>query len=62
MGVFEQTKGKIKEAVGDLTDNDTLRREGEAQQEKGEEERRADVHAAKAKVHEKKADAAESEI
>ena len=62
MGIGEQAKGTIKGAIGELTDNDELRREGEAQQEKGEEEHRADVHKAKAKAHEKKADAAESRI
>ena len=31
MGVFEEAKGKVKQAAGDLTDNDKLQREGEAQ-------------------------------
>ena len=38
MSVFEQAKGKVKEAVGDLTDNEALKTEGEAQVDKGYEE------------------------
>lgn len=30
----EETKGKIKEGVGDVTDNDRLRREGKSDQGK----------------------------
>ena len=52
MGVFEEAKGKVKEAVGDLTDNPDLEREGEAQKEKGEAERRATQARAEAKKHE----------
>jgi uncharacterized protein YjbJ (UPF0337 family) len=55
-GIIEQTKGKLKEATGDLTDNDTLKVEGEAQSNKGAEERKATEAQAKAKAHEKKAD------
>ena len=40
MGVMEQTKGKLKEAAGDLTDNDALKTEGSAQADKGAEERK----------------------
>lgn len=28
-GKIDKTKGKLKQAVGDLTDNDELRREGQ---------------------------------
>ena len=52
MGVFEEAKGKIKEAVGDLTDNPDLEREGEAQKDKGEAERKATEARAEAKKHE----------
>jgi uncharacterized protein YjbJ (UPF0337 family) len=39
MGAFEEAKGKVKQAVGDVTDNPDLRREGQAQQDKGDAER-----------------------
>ena len=41
MGAFEETKGKVKEKVGEWTDNPDLEREGEAQKDKGEAEREA---------------------
>ncbi len=41
MGGFEEGKGKAKEALGDVTDDPKLRREGEAQAEKGQAEREA---------------------
>lgn len=60
MGVFDQIKGKAKEAVGSATGSDGLRREGQAQQLKAEEERRsrkarleADKHARQAEAHER---------
>ena len=56
MSVFEQTKGKIKQAAGDLTDNETLKAEGEAQAKKGAEETKETKARAEAKMHEKKAD------
>ena len=28
-GAFDQAKGRVKQAAGDLTDNDDLKREGE---------------------------------
>jgi uncharacterized protein YjbJ (UPF0337 family) len=56
MGVFEEAKGRIKQAAGDVTDNDTLKTEGEAQSDKAVEERRSDTAKASAKAHEKKAD------
>jgi uncharacterized protein YjbJ (UPF0337 family) len=61
MGVFEEAKGKIKEAVGDLTDNPDLEREGEAQKDKGEAERKATEARAEAKKHEATAKAHEVE-
>ena len=33
MGIIEEGKGKVKEAVGDLTDNEALQQEGRAQKE-----------------------------
>jgi uncharacterized protein YjbJ (UPF0337 family) len=38
-GVAEDVKGKVKEAAGTLTGNDSLRREGSAQQDKAESQR-----------------------
>ena len=55
MGVFEEAKGKAKEAVGDVTDNAELKEEGRAQKQKGEAEREATQARAKAKGHEAKA-------
>lgn len=34
-GNFDQTKGKIKQALGDLTDNSQLQREGKADERAG---------------------------
>jgi uncharacterized protein YjbJ (UPF0337 family) len=61
MGAFEEAKGKVKEAVGDLTDNDDLKREGGAQKQKGEAEREATQARAEAKVHETRAREKEAE-
>ncbi|HEV7886304.1 MAG TPA: CsbD family protein [Acidimicrobiales bacterium] len=55
MGVFEEAKGKAKEAVGDLTNNPDLQREGQAQEERGQAEREATEARAEAKAHEAKA-------
>jgi uncharacterized protein YjbJ (UPF0337 family) len=52
MGIIEEGKGKVKEAAGDLLNNDELEEEGRAQKKKGEAEREADEHRAKAKAHE----------
>jgi uncharacterized protein YjbJ (UPF0337 family) len=32
---FDEAKGRVKEAAGDLTDNDDLKREGKVDQAKG---------------------------
>jgi uncharacterized protein YjbJ (UPF0337 family) len=61
MGVFEEAKGKAKEALGDVTDDPKLRREGEAQAEKGEAEREATEARAEAKAQEARAEAHEVE-
>ena len=61
MGVFEEAKGKAKEAIGDLADDPTLQREGEAQAEKGEAEREATEARAEARAHEAEAQAHEAE-
>jgi uncharacterized protein YjbJ (UPF0337 family) len=66
MGVLEEAKGKAKQVAGDLTDNDALKAEGDAQASKGAEERKetearaaAKAHETKAKLHEAQQDAAE---
>ena len=60
-GVVEDVKGKVKEAVGTLTDNDRLEQEGEAQQEKADAQRdvakrEAQAEAARAEAKEKEAE------
>jgi uncharacterized protein YjbJ (UPF0337 family) len=60
MGAFEEIKGKVKEAAGDLTNNPDLVREGQAQKDKGEAEREATEARIEAKAHEAKAKAAET--
>jgi uncharacterized protein YjbJ (UPF0337 family) len=35
MGRTDDTKGRVKEAVGDLTDNDALKNEGKVDRAKG---------------------------
>jgi uncharacterized protein YjbJ (UPF0337 family) len=47
-GVVEDIKGKVKEVAGNVTDDDDLRREGEAQQDKARDEREVAEHEAKA--------------
>ncbi len=61
MGAFEEAKGKTKQAVGDLTDNPDLQREGHAQSEKGEAEQEASAAQAEARAHEAEAAAREAE-
>jgi uncharacterized protein YjbJ (UPF0337 family) len=56
MGVVEELKGKAKQVAGDLTDDDALKVEGEAQAAKGSEERKETAALAEAKAHEAKAD------
>jgi uncharacterized protein YjbJ (UPF0337 family) len=56
MGVVEEAKGRVKQAVADVTDNSHLKAEGEAQAEKGAEERKQTEAQAKAKTHEEKAE------
>lgn len=56
MGAFEELKGKAKSAIGDLTDDPDLVREGEAQEDKGRAERDATEARAKAKAHEAEAE------
>ena len=61
MGVGENIKGTLKEKAGDLTGNDELEAEGQAQQHKGEQQTRENKERAEAQAHEKKADALDRE-
>ena len=61
MGLLEEAKGKVKEAAGDITDNDSLKVEGEAQASKGAEERKETQARTEAQMHEKKAEMHEQE-
>ena len=54
-GVVEDVKGKAKEAVGAVTGNDDLEREGEAQQDKADAQR--DVAAKEAQAEKARAEA-----
>lgn len=47
-GIVEGFKGKIKEATGALTDDDELRQEGKAQQDKADAQRDVAVREAQA--------------
>ena len=51
VGVFEEGKGRAKEAIGDLTNDPHLREEDTAQKEKGHAERQAAQERAKARAH-----------
>ena len=61
MGAFEEVKGKVKETIGDVTNNAELEKEGEAQKEKGEAQREADQARVEAKAHDAKAKAKEAQ-
>lgn len=47
-GVVEDLKGKAKEVAGSVTNNDSLEKEGRAQQDKARAEREVAEHQAKA--------------
>ncbi len=59
-GLTETVKGKAKEVIADITDNAQLKREGQAQQDKGRSETQATKARAKAKGYE--AEAKEKEL
>ena len=61
MGTFEEAKGRLKEAAGDLTGDPDLQREGEAQSDKGRAEREATQARAEARAKEAKAEVHETE-
>lgn len=58
-GVVEGVKGKAKEAVGNLTGQDELAREGKAQQDKGEAQRDAAKKEGEAEAARRSAEASE---
>jgi len=59
-GVTEGVKGKAKEVAGALIDDDDLREEGRAQQDKAGEQRQAAKSEAQAKASRSKAQAHEA--
>ena len=61
MGVFEEAKGRVKEAIGDLIGDPKTQKEGEAQSEKGRAEREATEARARGRAQESKAEAHEAE-
>ena len=61
MATGDKAKGKMKEAVGNLTGSDDLRREGQAQQHKGHHEAQAAEARALAEKHEREANLFEHE-
>jgi uncharacterized protein YjbJ (UPF0337 family) len=61
MGAFEEAKGKVKQAVGDLTDDAGIKEEGYAQERKAEHERDEARAREDAQKHREKAEAYEAE-
>jgi uncharacterized protein YjbJ (UPF0337 family) len=59
-GVAEDAKGKLKEAAGTLTGKDSLKREGQAQQDKAESQREVAAKEAEAEKARAKATADEA--
>jgi uncharacterized protein YjbJ (UPF0337 family) len=59
-GVVEDAKGKMKKAVGTLTGNNSLQREGQAQQDKAESQREVALKEAEAEKARAKAAADEA--
>ncbi len=58
-GIAEGVKGKVKEAAGAIIDDDSLRKEGKAQQDRGAAQREAAQKQAQADIERGKAAAAE---
>lgn len=59
-GVVEDVKGKVKEAAGTVTGDDSLKREGQAQQDKAEAQREVATKEAEAEKARAKAEAEEA--
>jgi uncharacterized protein YjbJ (UPF0337 family) len=60
-GVAEEVKGRLKEAAGAVTGNDSMRQEGEAQQRKADAQRDVAAKEAEAEKARARADAHEAE-
>lgn len=60
-GIVEDVKGKAKEVAGEVTDNERLEREGEAQQSKADAERDVAKHEAEAEAARGEAEAQEAQ-
>lgn len=60
-GIVEEVKGRAKEAVGAVTGNDELRREGDAQQKKADAQREVAAKEAEAEKARAEATAREAE-
>ena len=60
-GIVEDLKGKAKDAIGNLTGNEDLEREGEAQQEKADSQREVAAKEAEAEKARAEASAHEAE-
>jgi uncharacterized protein YjbJ (UPF0337 family) len=61
MSTADKAKGKVKEAIGSLTGDDDLRKEGQAQQHKGHHKQQAAEAHALAEKHEREAELFEHE-
>ncbi len=59
MSVTDKVTGKVKQAVGDLTDDPSLRREGKDEERKGE--KKEELHDAQERTEEKATEVAELE-
>jgi uncharacterized protein YjbJ (UPF0337 family) len=60
-GIVEDVKGKAKEVVGEVIDDDRLKKEGEAQQQKASADREVAEKEAAAEKARAEADVAEAE-
>ena len=60
-GVAEGVKGKLKEAAGSLTGDESMKAEGQAQQDKADSQREVAKHEAQAEKARAEAAAAERE-
>ncbi len=59
MGLIDKLTGRTKQAVGDVTDDAELKRQGEREERKGE--KKDELHEADAKADEKAAEVADLE-
>jgi uncharacterized protein YjbJ (UPF0337 family) len=60
-GIVEDVKGKAKDAIGNLTGNEDLEREGEAQQAKADSQREVAAKEAEAEKARAEAEAQEAQ-